>query len=376
MQASNPLSIGLISPYDYASHGGVNDHISKLANQFRKWGNRVRVIAPCSSPEQFEGAEFIPMGRPVPIPSGGSIARISVSMWLLPRVKAVLEKENFDVIHLHEPFASPLTANALSRRISVNPVKIATFHSYRGTRLYRVGVRKLALPYFRRLDGRIAVSNPAYEFISRQFPGNYEIIPNGIQVDQFIKARPLRHLQDHKTNILFLGRLEKRKGLKYLLSAYGKLKWNWPDTRLVVVGSGQPDAECSRIISERNIRDIVFTGRVSEEDKLKYYKSADIFCSPATGRESFGIVLLEAMASGLPIVASNIAGFSSVVTHGEQALLVTPKNDEDLACSIELLLRDPRMRRKLAHRGMRHVQNYRWEKVAGSVLDYYRTFLN
>ncbi len=209
-----PMKIAFVSPYDHAFHGGVTDHINKLAGQFKNWGHTVRVIAPCSAPQKITDEDFIPMGRPVPVPSGGSIARISFSIWLRPRIKELLRKENFDVIHLHEPFAGSLTANVLSLAASSNSVKIGTFHSYRGTRLYRVGAKRLAMPYFRKLQGRIAVSQPAHQFISRHFPGQYEIIPNGIQVDDFANAIPFPHLQDGKINLLFVGRLEKRKGLK------------------------------------------------------------------------------------------------------------------------------------------------------------------
>ena len=172
-------------------------------------------------------------------------------------------------------------------------------------------------------------------------------------------------------NILWVGRLEKRKGLKYLLGAYGKLKWQWPNLRLLVVGPGNPDVDSIRIMSERNLQDIVFTGEVSPEDKIRYYKSADIYCSPATGKESFGIVLLEAMAAGKPIVASSIPGFSSVVTNGREGLLVPPKDDNALAEAIDKLLKNADLRNELAENGKQKVQEFRWDKVAQKVMDYY-----
>ena len=371
-----PLKIGLVSPYDTVFRGGVTDHISNLAGQFRRSGHTVRIIAPCSSPQQIDDEDFIPMGRPVPIPSGGSIARVSLSLWQRPRIKALLQREAFDVLHLHEPMAGFLTLNALHAADSVNSVYIGTFHTFGGTKLYKIGGVRLGMPYFRKLHGRIAVSQPAYEFISPHFPGNYEIIPNGIEVGDFANAVPFPHLQDGKTNLLFVGRLEKRKGLKYLLAAYGRLKWDWPDLRLLVVGQGKPDDESYRIISERNLQDVVFLGGVSEEDKARYYKSADIFCSPATGRESFGIVLLEAMAAGKPVVASDIEGYASVVTNGHDGLLVSPKEVEPLADAIAGLLKDPGLRARLGGNGRKSAEKYRWELVASSVMDYYKSFLD
>jgi phosphatidylinositol alpha-mannosyltransferase len=176
-------------------------------------------------------------------------------------------------------------------------------------------------------------------------------------------------------NILFVGRLEKRKGLKYLLAAFARLKWSWPNIRLLVVGPGRPDEDSYRVMSERSVKDVVFVGPVSEEDKIRYYKTADIFCSPATGRESFGIVLLEAMAAGKPIVASAIEGYSSVVTHGREALLVPPRSEDDLAEAIAKLLRDPQLAGRLAANGRVRARNFSWETVAQRVEHVYASRL-
>lgn len=368
-----PAKIALVSPYDHAFFGGVPDHINSLAGQFRQWGHTVKIIGPCSDPSRVEDRDFIPMGRPVPVPSGGSIARVSFSVWLRPRIKQLLAYEAFDYIHLHEPFAGLVTANVLSQMDPSTSVAIGTFHTYGGTRLYKVGFKRLAAPYNRKLRGRIAVSEPARQFINRQFPGHYEIIPNGIKVDDFDQAEPLPHLQDGKVNLLFVGRLEKRKGLKYLLGAFSRLKWDFPELRLIIVGPGKPDAESYRIISERNLQDVEFVGKVSEEDKARYYKSAHIYCSPATGKESFGIVLLEAMAAGTPVVATSIAGYSSVISDQKDGLLVPPKDDEALAEAIARLMKDRGLGLALSANGRAKAEGYRWETVAGKVLDYYES---
>ena len=364
--------IALVSPYDHAFHGGVADHINSLAAQFREWGHTVKIVAPCKSADAIDDEDFIPMGRAVPIPSGGSIARVSFSVWLKPQIKQMLEREAFDVVHFHEPFAGLISKDMLSLIDPMESTAIGTFHTYEGTRLYKIGAKHLAMPYFRMLQGRIAVSLPAHRFISRHFPGDYEIIPNGIQVDDFADAEPFEHLKsDGMINLLFLSRLEKRKGLKYLLGAFSRLKWEWPNLRLLVAGGGEPDADSLRILSERNLQDVVFLGRVSDEDKFRYYKTADIYCAPATGRESFGIVLLEAMAAGTPIVASGIEGYSSVITHGREGLLVPPKDEDALADALATLLKDATLRRRLATAGTMNVQEYRWERVARRVMDCY-----
>ena len=368
-----PLKIALVSAFDYAALGGVNTHINQLAAQFRTWGHEVTITGPCSNPDKVPDENFIPMGRAVPIPSSGSIARVSLSVWLRPRVKALVREKAFDVVHTHNPFSGLVTAYAI--RFS-NAVNVATFHNY-GTGLYRIGGRKLAMPYFKRLHGLIAVSKPARDYVSRHFPGDYEIIPNGIELDAFANGvAPFPHLDDGMINLLFLGRLEKRKGLKYLLAAYGRLKWDWPNLRLLVVGPGKPDDESYRIMSERNLQDVVFVGSVSDEEKARYFETADIYCSPATGGESFGVVLLEAMASSKPIVATSIPGFSSVVTHGVEGLLAPPKDDEAMADAIATLLKDPGLRSRLAANGRRRAEEFSWDRVAKRVMDVYATHLN
>lgn len=373
---SRSLKVGFISPYDHAFHGGVTNHINKLSDQFRIWGHTSKIVAPCSSPARMADPNFIPMGRPVPVPSGGSIARISFSIWLRPQIKKILQKEAFDVIHMHEPFAGFVPISVLSLLNTIDAVTIGTFHTYRGTKVWRLGGNKLARPLFNRLNGRIAVSNAAYEFINQHFPADYEIIPNGINADEFEGAMPIAKFMDGKINLLFLGRLEKRKGLRFVLSAYSKLKWDWPNLRLIVVGPGSPDAESFRIMSERNLTDVVFAGDVSDEDVARYFKSAHIFCSPATGKESFGIVLLEAMAAGVPVVASDIEGYSGVVDHGINGILIPPKNPDQLADAIIKLLKDPRLRTRLSINGRERAAQFEWDHVARRVMDYYHQFLD
>ncbi len=368
------MKIGLVSPYDLAYPGGVANHITHLAEQFIEWGHQVKVIGPTSNPAEAQTNGYhIPMGRPVPFPSGGSIARISFSFWLEPRIKSLLKREAFDVIHVHEPLSSFLPLCILYLSDSIN---VGTFHAFRGsTKVY--GISKFFLTrWFRKLHGRIAVSRPAMQFVSRHFPGDYKVIPNGIDIARFsADTMPFPQWDDGMINILFVGRLEKRKGLKYLLSAFNDLKWDWPNLRLIVVGPGNLDDDSQRILSARNIQDVVFVGNAPYSDLPRYYRTAHIFCAPNTGRESFGIVLGEAMAASKPIVATNIEGFSSVMTHGEEGLLVDPKNVEQLAQGIATLVQNPALRAKMGSMGRKRVEEFRWDRVATQVLDYYNDLI-
>ena len=371
---SYAVKIAMVSPYDFTWPGGVTAHVSQLARALGRSGHEVQVLAPHSPSRECQDADLlVPLGRSVPLPSGGSIARVSLSWWLYPKVRALLKREQFDIIHLHEPMAPILPLCVLEFSKAVN---VGTFHAcYSRQHLYRM-THPIIKRWQQRLHGNIAVSKAARRYVNSTFPGDYEIIPNGIDFDHFsADVAPLPQYQDGKINILFVGRLEKRKGLRYLLDAYGKLKWDLPNTRLIIVGPGNPDTESYRIMSSHNLQDVEFVGRVSYEDLPRYYASADIFCSPATGSESFGIVLLEAMAAGKPVVASDIEGFRGIVTDGEQGLLVPKKDSDSLAKALEVLARDPELRRKLGGQGNRSAKDYRWEVVASGVENYYNSCL-
>ena len=368
------MKIAMVSPYDFTWPGGVTAHVTQLARELGRSGHQVQVLAPHSPSRESQDADLhVPLGRSVPLPSGGSIARVSLSWWLYPKIRALLRKEQFDIIHLHEPMAPILPLCVLEFSDSVN---VGTFHaSYARQHLYRI-THPIIKRWQQRLHGNIAVSPAARRYVNNTFPGDYEIIPNGIDFKHFsTDVAPMPQYQDGKINILFVGRLEKRKGLRYLLEAYGKLKWDLPNIRLIVVGPGNPDKESYRVMSSQNLQDVEFVGRVSYDDLPRYYASADIFCSPATGAESFGIVLLEAMSAGKPVVASDIEGFRGVMTHGEQGLLVPKKDSNALAEALGMLARDPELRRKLGGNGNRLAEEYRWEVVAGRVEAYYNTCL-
>ncbi|MDD5083158.1 MAG: glycosyltransferase family 4 protein, partial [Dehalococcoidales bacterium] len=230
----------------------------------------------------------------------------------------------------------------------------------------------------RKLHGRIAVSKSAMEFASTNVPaGRYEIIPNGIDIGHFSPdVLPFSEFCDDKLNILFVGRLESRKGLKYLLQAFRYVKAEVPKSRLIVVGPGTRLRKgYEKQVARDHLTDVVFVGYASYEELPRYYKTADIFCAPATGRESFGIVLLEAMAVGKPIVASNIEGYAGVVTHGADGLLVPPRDEKALAKALLSLMADESLREQMGARGRLKAMDYSWEHVSRRVLEFYRQVL-
>ena len=340
-------------------------HITHLSGELEARGHTVKILAPASKESLITQHNLIAIGRPVPVPSNGSVARISLSLWRERTVKSVLREEAFDIIHLHEPLAPVLPLTVLYHSEAVN---VGTFHSY-SERTYRYRMsRRVLQPLWDKLDVRIAVSAPAMHYISRVFPGDYRIIPNGLDVDYFAQdVPPFDAFNDDKLNILFVGRLEKRKGLRYLLEAFGRLKWDYPYLRLIVVGPGSPGKECFQIMAERNLQDVVFVGGVHRDALRRYFRTAHIFCAPSLGKESFGIVVGEAMASGKPIVASNIAGYASIMTDGQEGFLVPPKDSHALALALERLVLDPGLRSRMGEDGRITAQNYRWGHVADQV---------
>ena len=363
------MKIALVSPYDYAYQGGVTSHVSQLANELHRTGNEVHIIAPCSADEPPTDLPFHRLGTPVSLPANGSVARIAIGARLSQDVRETLASGAFDVVHLHEPLMPTLPLAVLRASRTTN---VGTFHAARRSSLAYLSAKPFLEYFFRKLHGKIAVSEPARDFIGEHFPSQYKIIPNGIDFERFNRRQPpITELQDGRLNVLFLGRLEKRKGLSHLLRAWGQVREVVPRSRLVVVGGGSGLEHYQKFVQGVESDDIVFTGPVSDEDKVRYYQTADLYCAPSTGGESFGIVLLEAMAAGTPIVATDIPGYREVVTEGKEGLLVPPKNADQLADVIIRLLLDSRARAHLAENGRRSAAKYDWSRIAAEVLDYY-----
>jgi phosphatidylinositol alpha-mannosyltransferase len=230
-------------------------------------------------------------------------------------------------------------------------------------------------PYFRRLDGLIAVSEAAEGFIGRYFQGEYRIIPYGVDLEHYHNAQPRPEFHDDKTNILFVGRIEKRKGLKYLLRAIPAVREHLPNTRFIIVGDGPLRAGYQHLVEKAGLQDVVFVGRVSDDELPSYYASADVFCAPTTGSESQGIVLLEALATGVPIIASDIPGYRTVIRHGVEGLLTPPARSEELAWAICNLVTHPAEGTRLRTLGQLRAEAYSWDRVANKVEAYYEELL-
>jgi phosphatidylinositol alpha-mannosyltransferase len=362
------VKIGLVTPYVYPLPGGVNEHVRFLYENLRLRGHDVRILTSSHGLQRSSEGDVIRIGKGFSVPSNGSVGTITLSPRYVSQVQKVLDREKFDLLHFHEPFVPFLSLVVLRQSTSVN---IATFHAYAGfSPAMELGKRTLS-HYAARLHGRIAVSAAARHFADRFFPGDFKVIPNGVNVGRYQRAVPIARWQDGTLNILFVGRLEDRKGLPHLLKAYRLVRKRGFACRLLVVGSGPQEREARRYVMTRGLQNVEFLGRVSDAEKAQLFKTADVFVSPATGRESFGIVLLEAMAAGTPIVCSDIHGYKGVVQRGRQAILVPPRDSKALAAGISELLADPTLRERMGAEGLERAAQFSWEHVTARVEAYY-----
>ncbi len=371
------MKIALVTPYDYPYPGGVTEHITALDRYFRALGHDTRILAASSTEQDVLSDHVIKVSGAVsPVPFSGSKARITLSPQVYQRVKKILKNEDFDVVHVHEPSVPVLSLAVLRHSHALN---VGTFHAYRESNAVYEYAQPLVKRILGRLDGRIFVSEPVREYITHYFPGDHVVIPNGIDCARFasLDIKPIERFNDGRPSILFVGRLDKRKGFRHLLRAYPRIKQAIPDVRLIVVGGYNDDDKDPyvRYARTHRLRGIHFVGYVSPEELPRYYRTATLFCAPSTGFESFGIVLLEAMAAGLPIVASDIAGYHTVLENCTEGFLVPPGDEQVIARSIVALLQDQNRREQMSACGRRKAEQYDWSIISQRVLDYYEDLL-
>ena len=349
-----------ISPYSWDTPGGVQVHIGQLSHHLRERGHDVLVLAPGEAPGFREGARIV--GRAYPVHVNGSVARLCFSRRSSRVIRKALEIFAPDVIHVHDPLTPSTSMLGVVHKTA--PV-VATFHSYFARdhfegRVY-TAIAPLLRPVWARVDRRLAVSTAArHSVCSRMGHAAIEIVPNGADVDVFAAARPAELPPGRR--LLFVGRLERRKGFPVAVRAFARLAPDYPDLQLVVVGDGEQRGAVDDLPLALKSR-VHMVGRVSYEDLPTFHQAADIFVSPATGSESFGIVLVEAMAAGLPLVASDIAGYREVTRHEREGLLVKPSDDGALAAGVRRLLDNPGLAAALGANGAVRARLFAWDSI-------------
>lgn len=353
------LRIGMVCPYSLSVPGGVQQQVLGLARAMRAKGHEVRVLGPCDGPppESF----VTPLGNSLPTAANGSIAPLAPDVPAALRTIRALNDEAFDVLHVHEPLVPGPSLSAVLMKLA--PV-VATFHSAGDSAAYRVFNRQLTR-IASRIDIRVAVSKDAVELARRYVGGEYEVLFNGIELEVFDGPELPR-----ENAVFYIGRHEPRKGLGVLLEAMAHLP---ADVRLWVASEGPETAELRA--RHRDDPRIEWLGRITDEEKIRRLRSARAFCAPSLRGESFGIVLLEAMASSVPVVASRIDGYTNVATHDVDSILVEPQNPEALAAALARVLADPRLSSRLVAAGVEKAKKYSMDTLADNYVEIYRRAL-
>jgi phosphatidylinositol alpha-mannosyltransferase len=358
----------MVCPYSFDVHGGVQAHVLQLAEVFHARGHEVSVLAP-SSPHVKLPDYVVSGGKAVPIPYNGSVARLRFGPATHRMVKKWIAHGDFDVLHLHEPNAPSLSVLALM--IAEGPI-VATFHTST-TKSLALGIfQGILRPWNEKIVGRIAVSDLARRWQMEALGSDAVEIPNGVDVASFASAPPLPGYPRPGKTVLFLGRFdEPRKGMAVLLGALPALVEHFPDIEILVVGRGDEDElrqEAGDLAGH-----LKFLGQVDDAGKASALRSADVYCAPNTGGESFGIVLVEAMAAGTAVVASNLDAFRRVLCDGEAGRLVDVEDSAALAEGLIAVLADAQLRSRYVKAATAAVGRYDWSVVADEIMRVYET---
>lgn len=354
---SGLLRIGLVCPYSLTIPGGVQAQVLELARVLRRMGHEARVLGPCDGPPPT--SYVTPLGNSVPFAANGSVAPFAPDPACSLRTIRALRDEEFDVLHLHEAFVPGATQTTVI--LDVAPM-VATFHAAGESPSYKY-LQGPIRHFAPNIEVMCAVSKDAMELVSRYVPRDYELVFNGVDVERYRRTAP--HPAPGPT-IFFCGRHEPRKGLDVLLASLAHL----PADVTCWVASDGPDTERLKSLHAGDRR-IQWLGRLSDEDKIARLRGASVFCAPSLMGESFGVVLLEAMAAGTPIVASDLPGYLNVATPGVDAEIVPAGDVDALGPALARVLRDPELARKLCEAGERRVEDFSMDRLAERYLELY-----
>ncbi|MFI7101637.1 glycosyltransferase family 4 protein [Streptomyces sp. NPDC050161] len=374
------MRIGIVCPYAWDVPGGVQFHIRDLAEHLIRLGHEVSVLAPADDETPLP-PYVVSAGRAVPVPYNGSVARLNFGFLSAARVRRWLQNGGFDVIHIHEP-ASP-SLGLLACWAAQGPI-VATFHTSNPRSRAMIAAYPILQPALEKISARIAVSEYARRTLVEHLGGDAVVIPNGVDVDFFADAEPKPEWQSaaargqeesgpREGTIGFIGRIdEPRKGLPVLMKALPAILAEVPGARLLVAGRGDEEEAVAGLPAELRSR-VEFLGMVSDEDKARLLRSVDLYVAPNTGGESFGIILVEAMSAGAPVLASDLDAFAQVLDQGAAGELFANEDADALAAAAVRLLGDPGRRADLREHGSKHVRRFDWSTVGADILAVYET---
>jgi phosphatidylinositol alpha-mannosyltransferase len=362
------LRIGIVCPYSWDIPGGVQAHVRDLAEQLLELGHSVSVLAPGDDDTSALPRYVVTAGRAVPIPYNGSVARLQFGLLSATRVRRWLRDGDFDVVHVHEP--APPSLSLLACMIHDGPL-VATFHAAMTRSRWLSMLDTVLQPFLEKLSGRIAVSDAARKVIVEHLGADAVVIPNGVALSHYTGARPLPGYPRAGGTVGFVGRFdEPRKGMDVLVAALERLVPGRPGLRLLVAGRGEAEQFLDTVpVTLRDHIDLM--GQVSEQDKARMLKSVDVYCAPNTGQESFGVILLEAMAARAPIVASELDAFKRVLDGGQAGQLFPIGDPVALAAELARVLDDRQLAGRLVEAGARAVVPFDWSVVVKEVLRVY-----
>jgi len=368
------VKIGIVCPYDWDVPGGVQFHIRDLAEHLIALGHEVSVLAPAED-ESALPPYVVSAGRAVAVPYNGSVARLSFGILSAARVRRWLNDGRFDILHVHEPNSPSLSMLAAW---SASGPMVGTFHTSNPRSRAMIAASPILQPGLEKMSARIAVSEYARRTLVEHLGGDAVVIPNGVDVDFFASAEPDPRWQGGALDggpgtIGFIGRInEPRKGLPTLLAALPKILAERPGVRLLVAGKGDEEEAVADLAPEVRAR-VEFLGMVSDRDKARLLRSVDLCVAPNTGGESFGIILVEAMSAGAPVLASDLDAFKQVLDGGDAGELFPVEDAAALADAAVRLLADPERLKELREAASRHVRRFDWETVGAEILSVYET---
>jgi len=369
------VRIGIVSQSYYPRYGGVTEHVHHTAAELRRRGHDVTIITSRfrENPEREHELGVERVGVNMLLPYNGAFIDLTVGFHLARDLERLFRRHNFEILHTHSPNAPILPLTAV--RTAGCP-QVGTFHTTCG----RSVLQEWFGPWLNRnvanrLSGRIAVSATAEESARRYYPGEYHVIPNGVDVERFHPAvRPIEEWsQRDRVNLLFVGRLDPRKGLQFLLQAFPEVhRRTRGRVRLLIVGNSYLRPRFEAMVPGWLRPDVHFMGHVPSHDLARWYATGDVFVSPASGNESFGIVLAEAMAAGRAVVASDIPGYRTVFDPGVNAIGFEPGNVPALTDAIVTLVEDEGLRRRIASRGRERALDFAWPRITDRIEEVYR----
>ncbi len=368
------MKIGLVCPYNITKHGGVLEVVLALEEGLIELGHDVKIITPKPRNHELpDQPNVIFMGNSTDFRSPASTTTQVSSTDDGEKIDAILAKEKFDILHFHEPWVPLLSRQLLQRSTSVN---IATFHSKVPEALMTRTVIRVVTPYLRSvmkyLHELTAVSPSGAAYAAGLTDEPITIIPNGIDLVKYKSSKPTVKKKENERSILFIGRLERRKGVKYLLRAFQLFSQDNPDVKLIIAGDGPEREKLELLTEDLKLKNVSFLGYISEELKLQLLAEADIFCSPAIFGESFGIVLLEAMAMGTVVVAGNNSGYTDLMQGTGAMSIVNPEDTAEFARRLETLIYEKELREIWKKWAKQYVKQYNYPNVVKQYEVFYR----